>query len=105
MIKQFREKSIADLEKLVAEWKAQLLALRFQKATGQLQKPHEFKNIRNSIARALTIINEKKRLETQNTTNVETPKAPKSTNVKKEVKATKEAKPSKESKAKAKGAK
>ncbi len=54
-----RDKTV---EELVAERESLqrgLFNLRMQKATGRLEKPHQFKESRKEIARINTIINEK----------------------------------------------
>lgn len=76
MIKQYREKSVVELQKLVHEWKSQLLALRFQQTSGQLQKTHQFQNLRTSIARALTVIAQKQASEPQPQPVIKEKKAP-----------------------------
>lgn len=58
--KIFKNKSIPDLQNLVEELKAELFALRFQSATGQLEKPHRIKEIRREVARILTFLQSKK---------------------------------------------
>lgn len=58
--KIFKNKSILDLQNLVEELKAELFALRFQSATGQLEKPHRIKEIKREVARILTYLQTKK---------------------------------------------
>ncbi len=60
-IKDLRTKSNPELVKMVNDLKAELFTLRFQAATGQLEKPHRMKLIRKEIARAKTIINDNKK--------------------------------------------
>ncbi len=62
-IKDLRTKSNSELEKMVNDLKAELFTLRFQAATGQLEKPHRMKLIRKEIARAKTIMNDKQKKE------------------------------------------
>lgn len=52
-------KSVKELEELVAEYRAELFSLRFKNATRQLDKTHRIDIIRKSIARALTALNQK----------------------------------------------
>lgn len=52
--KIFEDKSINDLQHRAEELKAELFALRFQSATGQLEKPHRIKELRREVARILT---------------------------------------------------
>jgi len=56
----------SDIKKLIAELSStrkSLLNLRFQKATGQLEKTSQIKKSRKKIAQLLTIINKSKELE------------------------------------------
>lgn len=58
-IKEVRDKSKDELTQELRELNAQLFNLRSQKSTGQLDKPHKFKEVRNSIARIKTIFKER----------------------------------------------
>ena len=51
-LKELRNKS--------AEMKKELMNLRFQKSTGQLETTDRFRKLRRSVARVKTIINQKK---------------------------------------------
>ncbi len=62
-MKDLRTKSNSELAKMVNDLKAELFTLRFQSATGQLEKPHRMKLIRKEIARAKTIINDKQNIK------------------------------------------
>jgi large subunit ribosomal protein L29 len=54
-----RQKSTDELNKeLLEQLKAQL-NLRMQKATGQANQTHQFKQIRREVARIKTVLNEK----------------------------------------------
>ena len=56
----------SDIKKLIAELSStrkSLLNLRFQKATGQLEKTSQIKKSRKKIAQLLTIINKSKELK------------------------------------------
>ena len=56
----------SDIKKLIAELSStrkSLLNLRFQKATGQLEKTSQIKKSRKKIAQLLTKINKNKELE------------------------------------------
>jgi large subunit ribosomal protein L29 len=59
-IKKLRDKSAVDLEKHVGELRKEQFNLRMQRGTGQLAKTHEIKNVRRDIARAKTVLGEKK---------------------------------------------
>lgn len=54
-----RELSTEELNKKVVELKEELFNLRFQMATGQLEKPMQLKQVRKDIARAKTVIRER----------------------------------------------
>ena len=56
-----REQSVEELEKRERELADQLFALRFQKVTGQLEKPSKVREVKRDRARLLTILHEKKR--------------------------------------------
>jgi large subunit ribosomal protein L29 len=56
-----REQSVEELEKREQELADQLFALRFQKVTGQLEKPSKVREVKRDRARLLTILHEKKR--------------------------------------------
>ncbi len=57
---ELRKKSIDELQALLLEELRGQFNLRMRKGTGQLDKPSEIKNIRRTIARIKTLINEKK---------------------------------------------
>lgn len=61
-----RTKSVEDLKKRVIDLKRELMNLRFQKSSGELEKTHRFKEVRRDIARAKTIITEQRNLEVEN---------------------------------------
>ena len=59
-VKEIRELETTEIENKVRELKQDLCALRFQHATGQLENPNELRNIRRTIARMLTVLEERK---------------------------------------------
>ena len=59
-LKDYRSKSVSELEELKIELLQQLFSLRMQKGTGQLNKIHLFKSAKKNIARINLIISEKK---------------------------------------------
>lgn len=59
-VKEIRELETTEIENKVRELKQDLCALRFQHATGQLENPNELKSIRRTIARMLTILEQRK---------------------------------------------
>ncbi|WP_029905887.1 50S ribosomal protein L29 [Mycoplasmopsis opalescens] len=60
LFKDINEKSVAELEKLVNDLKAELFTLKFKNSTGQLDNTHKISAIRIDIARCLTAIELKK---------------------------------------------
>ncbi|CDN11386.1 MAG: 50S ribosomal protein L29 [Richelia sp.] len=64
-ISEVRELSNAQLAEEVIAVKKQLFQLRLQKATRQLEKPHEFKHYRHRLAQLLTVEAERKRAASQ----------------------------------------
>ncbi|MDG9729498.1 50S ribosomal protein L29 [Ignatzschineria sp. RMDPL8A] len=56
---QLREKSVEELRETRVELQRGLFNLRMQKATGQLTKPHQFKENRREIARINHVLNDK----------------------------------------------
>jgi large subunit ribosomal protein L29 len=59
--KDLREQTVEELEKREQELSDQLFALRFQKVTGQLEKPSKVREVKRDRARLLTVLTEKKR--------------------------------------------
>ncbi len=58
---ELREKSVDELAQLLDEKQLEAFRLRMAKATGQLGNTHEIKANRRTIAKILTLINEKQR--------------------------------------------
>ena len=56
---EFREMSVADLQKKIAALKEELFNLRFQHATNQLENTGRIKEVRRNIARIQTVIAQK----------------------------------------------
>lgn len=78
--KDLRKKTSAELAELIAKCKEQLLQIRFNIANGEVEKQHIVPEIRRTVARALTILNERAiQLKLSKTQNDES-------NVKKEAK-------------------
>jgi len=55
---ELRQKSKNELVALLLDLSRERFNLRMQKATGQLSKPNQVKNVRRDIARIHTILNE-----------------------------------------------
>lgn len=59
-IEEFRELSDADLTAKVSELRANLMTLRFQQKSGQLDNGKKLTEVRKDIARALTVESERR---------------------------------------------
>ena len=55
-----REMSEAEIEKKLRDTRGSHVDLKMRKQTGQIEHPHEFKQLRREIARLETILKEKK---------------------------------------------
>lgn len=64
-ISEARELSDEKLVEEIIAVKKQLFQLRLQKATRQLEKPHQFKHARHRLAQLLTVETERKRAASQ----------------------------------------
>jgi large subunit ribosomal protein L29 len=58
-IEEVRELNDQDLSDQIASVKKELFQLRFQKATRQMEKPHQFKHLRHRLAQLMTIERER----------------------------------------------
>ena len=56
--KEIREKTAAELNKLLSELKEELFKLRFQDAINQLENPMRIVAVKKDIARVQTVIRE-----------------------------------------------
>ena len=56
---EFRKLSTEDLMKKIKENKEELFNLRFQQATGNLEKPVRLRELRKEVAKMKTIIRER----------------------------------------------
>lgn len=59
--RDFREQTVEELEKHISDLHEQLFKLRFQKATGQMENIHKIAHVRKDLARAMTVVNQKRR--------------------------------------------
>ena len=59
-VEEIRNLETSEIENQVKDLKQQLFTLRFQHATGQLENPNELKVIRKTIARMLTVLEQRK---------------------------------------------
>lgn len=58
---QIREMSPEERGQKLLEMHEELFKLRFQAASGQIEKPHRIKQVRREIARLLTIVKEERK--------------------------------------------
>ena len=58
-IEEIRDLDDQELNDRIVETKKELFQLRFQKATRQLEKPHQFKHLRHRLAQLMTIERER----------------------------------------------
>lgn len=58
-IDEVRDLSDAELDEQIVAVKKQLFQLRLQKATRQLDKPHQFKHAKHRLAQLLTVEHER----------------------------------------------
>jgi len=56
---ELRDKTPDQLREELVSLKKEQFNLRFQAATGQLENPARIKTVRRSVARVLTVLNEK----------------------------------------------
>ena len=56
---EIRKLSTEEINKKIAESKEELFNLRMKQATGNLDKPHKINELRKTIARLKTVLNEK----------------------------------------------
>lgn len=67
-ISEARELSDDKLAEEIVTVKKQLFTLRLQKATRQLDRPHQFRHAKHRLAQLLTVETERKRAASQSTT-------------------------------------
>ena len=58
-VKEIRELSTEEINKKLVETKEELFNLRFQQATGNLDKPSKIKDLRHTVARLKTVLRER----------------------------------------------
>lgn len=57
--KEIRDLTTAEIEQKIDELKQELFNLRFQQATGQLENTARVKEVRKTVARMKTVVNER----------------------------------------------
>ena len=58
-VKEIRELSTEEINKKLVETKEELFNLRFQQATGSLEKPSRIRELRHEVARLKTVLRER----------------------------------------------
>ena len=58
-VKEIREMTTEEINKKIVDTKQELFNLRFQQATGMLEKPSRIKELRHDVARCKTILRER----------------------------------------------
>lgn len=71
-INEIRDLSDQELSEQIVATKRQLFELRFQKATRQLDKSHQFKHTRHRLAQLMTIERERQLAAATDTTTPQT---------------------------------
>ena len=56
---EIRKMTTEEINTKITETKAELFNLRLSKATGNLEKPHRIKELRHTVARLKTVLNER----------------------------------------------
>ena len=62
-VKEIRELSTEEINKKLVEAKEELFNLRFQQATGSLEKPSRIRELRHDVARCKTVLRERELAE------------------------------------------
>ena len=58
-VKEIRELSTEEINKKLVEAKQELFNLRFQQATGTIEKPSRIRDLRHTVARMKTVLKER----------------------------------------------
>jgi len=58
-VKEIRELTTEQINAKIKECKEELLNLRFQQATGNLEKPSRIRDLRHTVARCKTVLKER----------------------------------------------
>lgn len=62
-VKEIREMATEDIKKRIVDTKQELFNLRFQQATGNLEKPSRIRELRHDVARCKTVLKERENAE------------------------------------------
>jgi large subunit ribosomal protein L29 len=60
---ELREKTVPELWQELKHWREELYNLRFQAASGKLEKPSQVRKARRAIARVLTVLSQRRAQE------------------------------------------
>jgi large subunit ribosomal protein L29 len=60
---ELRNMTVEELKLKETDLRKELFNLRFQQVTGEIENPLRIRHVRKDIARVLTVINEKSRVE------------------------------------------
>ncbi len=58
-VKEIREMTTEEIHQKLKECKEELFNLRFQQATGNLEKPSRLRDLRHTVARLKTVLKER----------------------------------------------
>ena len=64
-VKEIRELSTEEINKKLVEAKEELFNLRFQQATGNLEKPSRLRDLRHTVARMKKVLKERENQESE----------------------------------------
>ncbi len=62
-VKEIREMTTEEINEKLKECKEELFNLRFQQATGNLEKPSRLRDLRHTVARLKTVLKEREEAE------------------------------------------
>ncbi len=62
-VNEIRELSNEEIETKIKEAKEEIFNLRFQKASGNLEKPSRLKELRHTVARMKTVLKERENIK------------------------------------------
>ena len=62
-VKEIRELTTEEINQKLFEAKQELFNLRFQQATGNLEKPSRIRDLRHTVARMKTVLKERENAE------------------------------------------
>jgi len=60
---EFRNMTVDELKQKESDLRKELFNLRFQQVTGEIENPLRIRHVRKDIARVLTVMNQKKKVE------------------------------------------